>query len=140
VIILDTNVLSELTRPEPNQGVLNWADSVHGPEAGTTAITVAELLYGIARLPDGRRRELLDAAIHQLIDIDLGGRTYSFDVTAATHYAAIVADREAAGHPISVSDAQIAAICRSLKATLATRNTRDFQGTGVKLIDPWRAN
>jgi toxin FitB len=139
MIILDTNVLSELTRPEPNEAVLSWADSVPGPEAGITAITVAELLYGIARLPDGRRREQLGAAVHQLIDIDFGGRAHPFDVTAAAHYATIVADREAAGHPISVSDAQIAAICRSLRATLATRNTRDFRDTGTKLIDPWAA-
>jgi toxin FitB len=138
MIILDSNVLSELTRSKPDEAVLAWADSVPGPAAATTAITVAELLYGVARLPDGHRKAALTDAVRQLIDVDLAGRAQPFDYAAAWHYATIVTDRVAAGRPISVSDAQIAAICRSLDATLATRNTKDFDGTGVKLVNPFR--
>lgn len=137
MIILDSNVLSELTKAQPDGAVLAWADSVHGPVAATTAITVAELLYGVARLPDGRRKAALHDAVRQLIDVDLGGRAHPFDYAAAVQYAAIVTDRVAAGRPISVSDAQIAAICRSRGATLATRNTKDFEGAGVELINPF---
>jgi predicted nucleic acid-binding protein len=137
VIILDSNVLSELTRAQPSEAVLAWADSVHGPAAATTAVTVAELLYGVTRLPDGRRKAAIHDAIRQLIDVDLGGRAHPFDYAAAVQYAAIVADRTSAGRPISISDAQIAAICRSRGATLATRNTKDFDGTGVELVNPF---
>lgn len=137
MIILDTNVLSELTKTQPNETVLAWADSVHGPVAATTAITVAELLYGVTRLPDGRRKAVLRDAVRQLIDVDLGGRAYPFDYAAAVQYASIVSDRVAAGRPISVSDAQIAAICRSRGATLATRNTKDFNGTGFEIVNPF---
>jgi predicted nucleic acid-binding protein len=137
VIILDSNVLSELTRAEPDQAVLAWADSVHGPTAATTAVTVAEVLYGVVRLPDGRRKAKLHDAVRQLIDVDLGGRAHPFDYAAAVQYAAIVTDRASAGRPISVSDAQIAAICRSRGAILATRNTKDFDGTGIELVNPF---
>jgi toxin FitB len=137
MIILDTNVISELTRLRPSDAVVSWADSVHGPAVATTAVTAAELLYAVARLPDGRRKTQLGEAIEQLLSIDLGGRAHPFDLNAAVQYAAIVSDREAAGRPISTSDAQIAAICRNHDAVLATRNTADFDGTGIKLINPW---
>src|SRR6266705_6232631 len=133
MIVLDTNVLSELSRPKPDEAVLAWTDSVHGPAVATTAVTVAEMLYGISKLPDGRRKVALGEAVTQLIDIDLAGRALPFDYDAARRYPAIVARREAAGRPISVSDAQIAAICHSVDATLATRNTKDFDGTGINL-------
>jgi predicted nucleic acid-binding protein len=123
---------------QPSEAVLAWADSVHGPAAATTAVTAAELLSGLSRLPEGRRKAVLGEAIQQLINVDLGGRAYSFDLAAAHHYAAIAHTREVAGRPIAVADAQIAAICISLGAALATRNTKDFEGTGVRLIDPWQ--
>lgn len=137
MIILDSNVLSELAREHPNEAVLAWADSVHGPAAATTAITVAEMLHGVARLPEGRRKAALHDAVRQLIDVDLGGRAHPFDYAAAVQYAAIVSERAATGRPISVSAAQIAAICRTRGATLATRNTNDFDGTGIELINPF---
>jgi toxin FitB len=137
VILLDTNVLSELVRNEPDQGVVSWLDSLDVAEIMTTAITVAELLYGVARLPPGRRKQRLGDAIDGLIEEDLSGLVQPFDATAAAHYAAIVSDRDAAGRPISVADAQIAAIARKLEATLATRNVDDFKDTGIELIDPW---
>jgi predicted nucleic acid-binding protein len=139
VILLDTNVICELTRPEPSPDVLAWVDSVHGPDVATTAITAAELLYGIARLPGGRRKDQLREAIEHLLDVDFAGRVHPFDREAASYYAGIVAGREAGGRPIAPTDAQVAGICRSRDAVLATRNIRDFHGTGVRLINPWEA-
>lgn len=138
MILLDTNVLSELVRPAPDEGVVDWLDSLDAATVATTAITAAELLYGVARLPQGRRKQRLSEAIDGLIEEDFDGRVEPFDVTAATHYAALVSDRDSTGHPISVADAQIAAIARKLRATLATRNIDDFKDTGVDLVDPWR--
>jgi predicted nucleic acid-binding protein len=139
VILLDTNVISELIRRDPDDRVLGWMDSLDSAALATTAITAAELLYGIARLPPGRRQNLLSEAVHVLLEDDLGGRVEPFDMSSATHYATLVSDRERAGRPIGVADAQIAAICRKLKATLATRNIDDFEATGIELIDPWRS-
>jgi hypothetical protein len=138
VIVLDTNVLSEVVRPAPHEGVLAWLDSLDSLETATTATTVAELLYGVARLPEGRRKRHLSEAVRAQIEDDLEGRVEPFDGTAAGHYADIVSRRDRAGRPIRVADAQIAAICRKHGATLATRNIADFEGTGVDLIDPWQ--
>jgi predicted nucleic acid-binding protein len=138
VILLDTNVLSELIRPQPDEGVTKWLDSLDTAAVATTALTAAELLYGVARLPAGRRKEQLSEAIRGLIEEDFDGRVEPFDAAAATHYADLLSDRETAGRPISVADAQIAAICRRLRATLATRNTSDFEDTGIDLLDPWQ--
>jgi toxin FitB len=138
VILLDTNVLSELIRPKPDEGVTKWLDSLDSAAVATTAITAAELRYGVARMPAGQRRERLNEAIRGLIEVDLEGRVEPFDAAAATHYAALVSDRDKAGRPISMADGQIAAICRKLGATLATRNTSDFQDTGIDLLDPWQ--
>lgn len=139
MIILDTNVISELTRPIPDSGVIAWLDSQPAEETAVTAITVAELRYGVCRLPDGRRKSELSEAVSALVDTDFRGRVEAFDVLAAEQYADVVTTRERAGRPIGTSDAQIAAICRVLNATLATRNTADFTGTGVDLINPWKA-
>lgn len=138
MILLDTNVLSELIRPEPDKGVTAWLDSLDAATVATTAITAAELLYGVARLPTGRRKEQLSEAIRGLIEEDFDGRVEPFDAAAAIHYADLLSDRERAGRPISAADAQIAAICRKLRATLATRNTSDFRDTGIDLLDPWQ--
>jgi predicted nucleic acid-binding protein len=138
VILLDTNVLSELIHHEPDERVTQWLDSLNPNDIATTAITAAELLYGVARLPAGRRKKQLSEAIRGLIEEDLDGRVEPFDRTAANHYATLVSDRESGGRPIGAADAQIAAICRKLGATLATRNTSDFEGTGVDLLDPWQ--
>ncbi len=138
MILLDTNVLSELIRPEPDKGVTEWLDSLDAATFATTAITAAELLYGVARLPAGRRRERLGEAIRGLIEEDLDGRVEPFDATAANHYADLLSERERAGRPIGAADARIAAICRKLGATLATRNTGDFEDTGIDLLDPWQ--
>jgi toxin FitB len=138
VIVLDTNVISELTRRVPEPDVLSWLDSLPAEEVGTTAVTAAELLYGVARMPAGRRQTELAAAVHGLLGDDLRDRILPFDEHCASRYAGIVCGRETAGRPIGVADAQIAAICRTAEATLATRNTDDFSGTGIELINPWK--
>jgi predicted nucleic acid-binding protein len=138
VIILDTNVISELTRPVPDSGVITWLDSLPAEETAITAITAAELRYGVRRMADGRRKTELSEAVSALINADFHDRVEPFDVLAADQYAEVVTARERAGQPISISDAQIAAICQALDATLATRNTADFTGTGVNLINPWK--
>jgi toxin FitB len=137
VIILDTNVVSELARAKPDATVVAWLDAQPPTEIATTAITLAELLYGLARLPRGRRKEQLAIAIGRLVDDDLGGRVHPFAVDCADRYAVIVSTRERLGRPISVLDAQIAAICTTRGARLATRNTRDFDHTGIAVVDPW---
>jgi toxin FitB len=137
VIVLDTNVISELTRQAPEPDVISWLDSLPVAEVATTAITAAELCYGVARLPSGRRKTELAAAVHGLLNDDFRGRVLAFDDRAAPRYADLVSARDQLGRPIGVADAQIAAICRVLDATLATRNTTDFEETGIELINPW---
>lgn len=137
MIVLDTNVVSELMRAEPAVAVVAWVDAQPAEELHLTSVTLAELLYGIARLPDGRRKETLAGLLEAMIEEDFEHRVASFDETAAGHYADIVVRRERVGRPISAPDAQIAAICRSHGAVLATRNTDDFNDTGIVIVDPW---
>ena len=138
MIVVDTNVISELTRQAPAPEVVSWLDALAADEVATTAITAAELLYGIERLPDGHRKAELSAAVHGLLSDDFQGRVLAFDEQAASRYAEIVSRRERLGRPIGVADAQIAAIFRATGATLATRNTDDFEETGIDLINPWK--
>lgn len=137
MILLDTNVVSELMRLEPAAGVVDWVNRQPGDEVWITAVTLAELLYGIGRLPVGNRRTVLAVELETMIADDLDHRVAAFDETAAAHYADIVVGRERAGRPISTADAQIAAIGRSHGAILATRNVDDFSGTGVTIVNPW---
>lgn len=138
MIILDTNIISELTRQAPEPRVVSWLDSLPAEDVGTTAVTAAELLYGVARMPAGRRKRELAAAVRGLLGDELRDRILPFDEHCASRYADIVCGRETLGRPIGVADAQIAAICRTAEATLATRNTADFSGTGIELINPWK--
>ncbi|MDR2564861.1 MAG: type II toxin-antitoxin system VapC family toxin [Bifidobacteriaceae bacterium] len=137
MIALDTNVVSELMRPRPDPGVLAWADAQRASELRLTAVTVAEILFGIRRLPPGRRRDDLAAAFDGLRRVEFADRILPFDDHAAEHYATVVALREAEGPPISTADAQIAAICRLHGAALATRNTADFAHCGMAVVNPW---
>lgn len=138
MIILDTNVISELARQVPDSGVLAWLDSLEISEVATTAVTAAELRYGVARLSAGHRKRELAAVIHGILAEDFYGRVLPFDERASARYADIVTGRERLGRPIGVADAQIAAICHDAGALLATRNTPDFEETGIKLVDPWQ--
>lgn len=137
MIVLDTNVISELFRPHPEARVTSWLEGLTDDVAITT-ITLAELLAGVRRLPAGRRRDELESVIEAAVRPYRDTRSVlTFDEAAATEYAAVLAMRAQAGLPISTADAQIAAICRVHRAVCATRNTKDFAHTGVELIDPW---
>ena len=137
MIVLDTNVVSELMRHTPDEGVAGWAAKQPAAALYTTSVTQAEILYGIERLPVGKRRAALEGAAQAMFNEDFAGRILGFDSHAALAYAGIAAMRERAGRPISQFDAQIAAIVAAARATLATRDVDDYQGCGVKLIDPW---
>ncbi len=137
MIVLDTSVVSELMRPAPEPGVTSWVDSLDVSDVLLTAVTAAELMYGVARLPKGRRRRELRAMVDGLLAEDFRDRVLPFDALAAAHYVDIVADRERSGLQIGMADAQIAAICRNWNVGLATRNVGDFVDTGVDLINPW---
>jgi toxin FitB len=136
MIILDTNVVSELMRPEPAPQVANWVRDRDRRELRTTTITLAEVRYGIARLPDGRRKHALLAAADEIFSA-FEDQVLPLDSAAAEHYAVIASGRERAGRPIGGFDALIAAVCRSQRAVLATRNVTDFEGAGVEIVDPW---
>lgn len=137
MILLDTNVISELLRPVPDQGVVAWIDAFPRDQFFTTAVSEAEIRYGIARLEDGRRRQALTTAIDGIFNEDFAGRILAFDSGAAVTYAAIVNARYRIGRPISQFDAQISAIARAHGATIATRNVKDFESVGVEVINPW---
>lgn len=137
MIVLDTNVISELMRRSPDSTVMMWIGDQ--PMAGifTTALTQAEIFYGLALLPQGRRREELLEAARTVFEVELAGRVLPFDSDAALAYSEVAASRKQDGQPISQIDAQIAAIVRSRGARLATRNVRDFVDCGITVVDPW---
>lgn len=136
MLILDTNVVSELMRPRPDTGVLSWLSAYVPQELRMTVVTRAEIRYGLARLPAGRRRTGLTARAEDLF-ADSDRLTFDFDTRAADLYGDLVANRERQGLPISVPDAQIAAIARTHECELATRNVSDFVGCGLVVHDPW---
>jgi predicted nucleic acid-binding protein len=139
-ILLDTNVLSELMRPQPDPLVQSWFAQRSGDTFYLSAITQAEILLGIELLPAGKRREALATAAAAMFAEDFTGRCLPFDALGAAFYADIVAARRAAGQPVTTEDAQIAAIALAHGYPLATRNTRDFAGiAGLTLLNPWQA-
>jgi predicted nucleic acid-binding protein len=139
MIVLDTNVISEVMRASPDARVVAWLDEQSTSVLFTTALSQAEILYGLELLPVGRRRNDLFAAALPIFEEDLAGRILPFDSDAALIYPLIAAARRQSGRPISQIDAQIAAIARSRGARLATHNVRDFENCGIAIIDPWMA-
>lgn len=139
ITILDTNVVSEPMLASPSATVQTWWSQQHPGALFITTITVAEILYGIELLPHGKRRVALLAGAELMFGKVLAGRILPFDEDAARAFAAIAAARRAQGRPIADLDAQIAAIARSRGATLATRNTADFEDCGIRLVNPWIA-
>jgi toxin FitB len=137
VIVLDTNVLSELMRSEPHPAVFAWTAAYPRSFLYTTSVNVAEILYGIAALPPGRRRSTLADLAGAMFAEDFAGRILPFDDEAAVHYADIVVSRRQQGRPIEAFDAQIAAIAAVARADLATRDIGGFTDCGLNLIDPW---
>lgn len=139
MIIIDTNVVSELMRASPDPAVLAWFAGYEADALFLTAISEAELRTGAAILPAGQRRDLLVGAIDAMIDQDFAGRILPFDSPAARSYAEIVAARRSAGKPIMDADCQIGAIVRSCGMAIATRNVEDFEDCGIDVINPWNA-
>lgn len=137
MIVLDTNVVSEFLRSSPEKQVEAWLSVQDGAMVYFTAVGEAELRHGVAILPAGRRCALILDAIEGMLEEDFRDRILPFDSNAACAYAVIAAERRAAGRPISQFDCQIAAIARAHGAAVATRNTADFEGCGIEVINPW---
>jgi predicted nucleic acid-binding protein len=138
-MLLDTNVVSELMRPAPEAAVLSWINRQAADTLWLNSVVVSELLYGIARLPNDKRRAQMAQTVQVMLGEDFSGRVLPFDLDAAVVYADLVAIRERQGLAIDIADAQIAAICLAHSATLVTRNTKHFDGLGLTLINPWVA-
>ncbi|OWP36654.1 type II toxin-antitoxin system VapC family toxin [Pseudomonas nitroreducens] len=136
MILLDTNVLSELMRAKPDPAVVAWIDAQPGQDLLISSITVAEILYGIARMPKGKRRQALHDLAIAMFEEDFAGRILPFDADAAVHYAELAAESEAKGK-IADMAGQIAAIAKLHGVPVATRNVRHFESFGVALINPW---
>lgn len=137
MIVLDTNVLSELMRPQPEPGVVDWFRGQTRSRMFTTAISRGEMLLGVLVLPDGQRKQRLQQEVMAIFAADMAGRVLPYDGDAADAHAEFAAMRRAQGRPVATPDAMIAGIAHSRGATLATRNVRDFEGCGITLIDPW---
>ena len=137
--VIDTNVASELMRPSPSPAVAKWIAGRDAEELYLTAVSEAELLYGVAIVPAGRRRNELEAAMLRWLETGFAERILPFDSAAARVYADIAAGRRSTGRPIAPADCQIAAIARSRGMAVATRNVRDFGDIDIKVVDPWAA-
>lgn len=140
MIVLDTNVLSELIRATPSPAVLAWARAQDAAAIFTTAVCEAELLFGVAAMAEGRRRVTLARAVEAILGAILGGRVLPFDRAAAAIYGVLAAESRRSGRPVGMADLQIAAIARARNAdAIATRNTQHFAGCGLAIVDPWSA-
>lgn len=137
MIVLDTNVLSELMRSAPERQVVAWLDRQPAESVWITSVTAFEARMGLALLPAGRRRQTLESALTQLLTEDLENRILPFDDAAATEAAALAAKRQLAGRPVDFRDTQIAGIVLARRAVLATRNLRHFSDLSVKVVNPW---
>lgn len=137
MIILDTNVLSELMRRAPDSAVLAWLDRQPPLSIWITSITLFECQFGLALMPIGRRRQALETSFAALLAEDLDKRVLAFDTEAAAQAAALAAQRQLAGRPVDIRDTQIAGIAQSRRATVATRNLKHFEGLSVPVVNPW---
>lgn len=139
MIILDTNVISEVMRPNPHYNVITWLDEKDNNELYLSAIVLAELFSGVARMPDGKRQQELKLKLVKAIQTKFDDQILSFDALSAMQYAQLMGRNQRQGKLMSVPDTQIAAICLQYGAPLATRNIKDFLHCGIELIDPWQA-
>ena len=137
MILLDTNVLSALMRAAPDPAVLSWLDRQPSDSIWITSITLFEVRFGLALLPQGKRRRALEAAFARVVEEDLEKRVADFDALAASEAAALAARRQRAGRPPDLRDTQIAGIALARHAALATRNVRHFAGLKIRVVDPW---
>ena len=137
MIILDTNVVSELMRPTPERMVLRWFSNQAAEDLHITAVTMAEILYGIELISSARRRDVVRAGAEKMFGDVFADRILAFEDRAARAFSQIASSRRRQAKPMSGVDAQLAAIARAHGATLATRNTYVFEGCGVRLVNPW---
>src|SRR5262249_43586378 len=137
MIVLDTNVISEMMRAEPAHAVAQWYRSIPRSSLLTTAITKAEILYGIEAMDAGRKRNALADAANRLFNVVLVDQILAFDARAAAHYADILTMRQRTGRPAKTLDVQIAAISRAHGMAVATRNVDDFTNCGIEVVNPW---
>ncbi len=137
MIVLDTNVVLEVIRRQPDARVVEWLDRQPKPDVYLTAVSVGELAYGVARLRQGRRRAAIADAVDDAVERLFAGRVLPYGTAAARRFGLLAAAGESAGRRVSAADGQIAAICLAHGARLATRNTRDFELSGLPLVDPW---
>ncbi|MDF1653716.1 MAG: type II toxin-antitoxin system VapC family toxin [Coxiellaceae bacterium] len=135
--ILDTNVISELMRRAPQAAVVEWISDQIASDLYITSITLAEISYGLAALPKGKRRTALELAFKQLVQAGFEGRVLSFDQRAAFFYGDVMAHRKSKGSPMSALDGQIAAIALSVNAAVVTRNIKDFKNCQITTINPF---
>lgn len=137
MILLDTNVVSEVMAPTPAPRVVEWLDARDASILYVSSVTIAEIRYGLNLLPGGRRRRDLEARLLSFLALGLDQRVLAFDVAAAELYASLMAHRRRQGRPLASLDGQIAAIARSRKMAVATRNVRDFEDCGVEILNPF---
>ncbi len=138
MIILDTNVISEFMRAKPDETVANWVQGYSLQALAITTITVAEIQRGLARLPQGQRQTQLSQRFEEILKRGFSERILSFDMRAASHYGELCLLREQRGLAIGSADMMIASCAKVANATVATRNTKDFEGVGLTLINPWQ--
>jgi hypothetical protein len=139
VILLDTNVVSEAMRIVPDGGVLRWLNESETSDLYLSTISIAEISYGLQILPEGQRRDAISEGFEQFVNRGFSQRVLSFDEPAAIVYGEIMARTKKIGRPMSVPDGQIAAIAKTHNLVVATRNTGDFEPTGMELVNPWGA-
>lgn len=137
MIILDTNVISELMRPAPEAHVLRWVGNQAAEDLHVTAVTIAEILYGIELISTSRRRDAVRAGAEKMFEAVFADRILTFEDRASRAFSQIASSRRRQGKPMTEFDAQIAAIARVHGATLATRNPYVFEACGVRLVNPW---
>lgn len=137
MIVVDTNVISEVMRPQPAPAVLSWLNAQDGNQLFITTVTLAEIGYGLRILPDGQRRWQLHSRFEQFIAQAFEERLLAFTASAARAYAEIMGHRKEVGHPMSLPDGQIAGIAHAHGFAVATRNIKDFENCGLELINPF---
>jgi predicted nucleic acid-binding protein len=138
MIVLDTNVLSAFMREFPDPRVVRWLDGNPRESMWTTSITVFEIRYGLATMPTGKRRRVLEDAFERQVSVVLQNRVLDFDAAAASESAILAASRSRKGRPIDTCDAQIAGIAIARRASIATRDAKDFEDVGIVILDPWK--
>jgi toxin FitB len=138
--LLDTHVISELTKPLPSAAVLNWFATTPAEQIYISSVTMCEIEFGSALMPAGKRRDALLASTRELVRVDFEGRCLNLDANCATAYGQLAATQQQNGRACSTEDAMIAAIALTHKYTLVTRNTKNFEGiVGLRVFDPWIA-